>query len=159
MTDLICEHIRRVHGNEPGAREALFSVAYGELRKLARSRLRGSSNNVSMATTELVHESFLRFMDIGTLTSDTRCAFFAYASQVMRSVIVDDVRRRKADRRGGDVEHVTFDTHLADSISGGEDELIWVHDALDLLAREHRVSVAGARTGRSPIGSGFRADP
>lgn len=136
MNDPICEQIRRVKGNQPGAREALFSAAYGELRKLARSRLYGSGNNAPLGATELVHESYLRFTDIGPLAGESRGAFFAYASQVMRSVIVDEVRRGRADRRGGRAEHVAFDTQLSESMPSGEDEMIWVHEALELLAQD-----------------------
>ena len=130
----ISELIRRVNADEPGAQDALFSAAYGELRKLARSRLRDGGRNTVLDTTALVHESYLRFINGGQLRSDDRRAFFAYASKVMRSVIIDAVRERQAERRGGDLQRMTLNTQIADNLPAGEDELIKVHEALDVLA-------------------------
>ena len=130
MTDLI----RRVNAGLPGAQDALFAASYGELRKLARSRLYHGGRNTVLDTTVLVHESYLRFIRGGQLRSDGRRAFFAYASQVMRSVIVDAVRERQAERRGGDLQRVTFDTFITDTLPNGEDEALEVHEALYTLA-------------------------
>jgi RNA polymerase sigma factor (TIGR02999 family) len=134
MNEAICEQIRRVNADEPGAQDALFAVAYGELRKLARSRLRDGGRNTVMDTTTLVHESYLRFMNGGQLRSADRCAFFMYASRVMRSVIIDTVRERRAERRGGDLQRMTLNTQAFDNLPSGEDELLEVHEALDVLA-------------------------
>ena len=126
--------IRRVNAGLPGAQDALFAASYGELRKLARSRLYDGGRNTMLDTTVLVHESYLRFIRGGQLRSDGRRAFFAYASQVMRSVIVDAVRERRAERRGGDLQRVTLDTRVSDGLPSGEDEALEVHAALETLA-------------------------
>ena len=126
--------IRRVNAGMPGALDALFAASYGELRKLARSRLYDGGRNTMLDTTALVHESYLRFIRGGQLRSDGRRAFFAYASQVMRSVIIDAVRERRAARRGGDLRRTTLDTGISDSLPSGEDEALAVHEALDTLA-------------------------
>jgi len=130
ISELIC----RVNAGEPGARDELFTAAYGELRKLARSRLNDGGRNTVLDTTALVHESYLRFINAGQLRSEDRSAFFAYAGRVMRSVIVDAVRERQAQRRGGDLQRLTLDTQLIDNIPAGEDEVLKVHEALDALA-------------------------
>lgn len=127
--------IRRVNAGEPGAQDELFAAAYGELRKLARSRLRDGGRNTVLDTTALVHESYLRYLGNGQLRSDDRRAFFAYASKVMRSVIIDAVRERQAERRGGDLQRLTLNTQVADSLPAGEDELLGVHEALEVLAQ------------------------
>jgi RNA polymerase sigma factor (TIGR02999 family) len=134
MEDL-SELIRRFNDGETGARDALFAAAYGELRKLARSRLRDGGRNTLLDTTALVHESYLRFLNSGQLRSDDRRAFFGYASQVMRSVIIDAVRERQAERRGGDLQRLTLNTQVSDSLPAGEDEVLEVHEALELLAQ------------------------
>ena len=70
----ISELIPRVHADEPGAQDALFSAAYTALRKLARSRLRDGGRNTVLDTTTLVHESHLRFIngsDLQRLTLNT----------------------------------------------------------------------------------------
>jgi RNA polymerase sigma factor (TIGR02999 family) len=130
----ISELIERVNLGEVGARDALFAAAYGELRMLARSRLRDGGRNTVMDTTVLVHESYLRFLKGGQLRSVDRRAFFAYASRVMRSVIIDTVRERQAERRGGDLTRVTLNTGAGDTLPSGEDELLRVNEALDALA-------------------------
>lgn len=127
------ELIREVRAGAPGARDRLFAAAYPELRQLARSRLRDGGRNTYLDTTALVHESYLRFIRGGTLLHEDRRAFFGYASQVMRSVIVDAVRQRQAERRGGDAQRLTLDTGWAD-IPAGEDEVLEVNEALTVLA-------------------------
>jgi RNA polymerase sigma factor (TIGR02999 family) len=134
MEQDISELIRRVNADEPGAQDALFAAAYGELRKLARSRLRDGGRN-TVLDTALVHESYLRFIHGGQLRTDDRRAFFAYASKVMRSVIIDTVRERQAERRGGDLQRMTLNTQFSESLPAGEDELLKVHEALDVLAQ------------------------
>ncbi len=126
--------LARVREGAPGAREALFEAAYPELRRLARSRLHDGGRNTVLDTTALVHESYLRIARSGALQAEERRAFFAYASQVMRSVIVDAVRERQAQRRGAGAERVTLDTALGEVIGQSEPEVLHVHEALQQLA-------------------------
>ena len=135
MQDPISALLQQVSAKTPGAMDALFSGAYPELRKLARSRLRDGGRNTVLDTTALVHESYLRFVNGGGLRSSERRAFFAYASQVMRAVIIDTVRERQAQRRGGDLQRMTLDTACAEQLPAGENELLNVHQALDMLAQ------------------------
>ena len=136
--DDIAELIRRVNAAEPGAQDALFAGAYAELRTLARARLRGQPQRNALNTTALVHESYLRVVSSnGALRAADRRAFFAYASSVMRSVIVDTVRSRQAECRGGDEAHITLSTVLLDGLSGDEHaeaQVLRVHEALGALA-------------------------
>ncbi len=133
-TDTIDGLIEQVNAGAAGAQDRLFAAAYNELRKLARSRLRDGGRNTVLDTTALVHESYLRLLGSGRLRPDSRRAFFAYASQVMRSVIIDAVRERQAQRRGGDLKRLTLDTHIADSTPAAEEEVLQVHEALEALA-------------------------
>jgi RNA polymerase sigma factor (TIGR02999 family) len=122
--------IEQVAAGDLGAREQLFAAAYSELRKLARSRLRDGGRNTFLETTALVHESYLRFIKTGQLRIEDRRAFFAYASKVMRSVIIDSVRERQAERRGGDLTEMTLDTQVSAELPSGEAEIMHVHEAL-----------------------------
>ena len=131
----LSELIRHVNADRPGAKDALFSAAYPELRKLARSRLRDGGRCTVLDTTALVHESYLRFINGSQLRSETRRAFFAYASQVMRSVVIDTVRERLAERRGGGLAMLTLDTAQAEHLPCGEDEILELHEALEALAQ------------------------
>jgi len=111
----------------------LFHAAYDELKKLARARLSASGRMTLLDTTALVNESWLRLSGQRTLRVETRRKFFAYAAQVMRSVIVDQVRERSAERRGGGERALTLDTALGDGLIQG-DEALQVHEALESLA-------------------------
>ncbi len=128
--DDLSELIRKLQSGDADAREKLFAAAYSELKKLARSRLRDGGRNTFLDTTALVHESYLRFLNSNALRSHDRRAFFAYASQVMRSVIVDSVRERQAERRGGDLTELTLDTQIAANLPAGEEQVLNVHEAL-----------------------------
>jgi RNA polymerase sigma factor (TIGR02999 family) len=115
--------------------DQLFSALYQELRQLARRRLHRSEKITLLDTTALVHESYLRFLKAGRVAAGDRTRFLAYAAQVMRSVIVDFVRRRRATRRGGDGTQVTYDPANLDAVDHAEKEIIRVNDALDQLAK------------------------
>ena len=117
------------------ARDALFAAAYTELHRLARSRLRGGGRNALLDTTCLVHEAYLRFVSAGELRAEDRRAFFAYASQVMRSVIINSVRERIAQKRGGECVPLTLSTQLGISVDEDEAMILRVHEALEVLER------------------------
>lgn len=115
--------------------EALFTAAYPELRKLAHSRLAQSGPMTLIDTTALVNESWLRLSGKETLQVETRRKFFAYAAQVMRTVIVDLVRERQAERRGGGAKALTLNTAIGDGVAVADDEALHVHEALESLAQ------------------------
>lgn len=115
--------------------EDLFELLYHELRRLARSRLAAGGRNVLLDTTALVHESYLRLQGAGKVGMTDRAHFMAYAATAMRSVIVDFVRKRSSEKRGGEFDHVTLDTGVAESIGATDDEIVDVHDALESLAK------------------------
>ncbi len=131
LTDLI----HRAKAGAPGSQEQLFAAAYSELRRLAHARLRNGGRNTVLDTTALVHESYLKFLGAGQLRAEDRRAFFAYASRVMRSVIIDAVRERQAKRHGGKAERLTLHTQLLESANGGSEDVLRVHEALDILAQ------------------------
>lgn len=126
----------QVRAGDAEALGAIFEAAYPELRTLARARLRSSARDGAgiLNTTTLVHEAFLRFAGSGALQLAHRPDFFRYAGRVMRSVIVDQIRERTAQRRGGGAPHEAFSTQIEPLGAGGEEEVLRVHDALDRLA-------------------------
>ena len=125
--------LERMQEGDSKARDALFAAAYPDLCQLARARLRDGGRNTVLDTSSLVHESYLRFVHSGRLRAEDRRAFFAYASQVMRSVIVTSVRERMAEKRGGDAMPVTLSTSVAADIAKDEETIIRVHEALEEL--------------------------
>lgn len=117
-----------------------WDAAYPELKKIARARLFAAGTQPGLNTTALVNESFLRLADrVGQLHFSSHGHFYAYASQVMRSVIVDLVRAGQAARRGGGAIQVTLDTQCEDGLRAGEDsagdgDALRVDKALTALA-------------------------
>ncbi|HKE45655.1 MAG TPA: ECF-type sigma factor [Steroidobacteraceae bacterium] len=126
--------IQKARDGDVEAREAVFNLLYGDLRTIARARLAGGGRNTLLDTTALVNEAYLRLAHAGQLRAEDRHSYLAYASRAMRSVIVDFVRARNTERRGGDVDHVTLDTGISDSVPSGESEILRVHEALEELA-------------------------
>lgn len=120
-------------GDEKAAGEA-FALLYEDLRRLARARLRPHQTQTLLDTTALVHESFLKLVGQEGVTLENRRHFFAYASRVMRSVIVDFARASKAERRGDEFEHVVLDTSLGERVAAPHNEVLGVHEALEELA-------------------------
>jgi RNA polymerase sigma factor (TIGR02999 family) len=129
----LTELLGQLRAGDPGARDGLFAAAYTELRRLARSRLRRGSRNTMLDTTCLVHEAYLRFVSAGELRAEDRRAFFAYASQVMRSVIVNCVHERMSQKRGGDWLPLTLSTQL--NVADDQETILKVHEALEALER------------------------
>ena len=115
--------------------DTLFDATYRELRGLARSRLRSGGRDTLLDTTALVHETYLKLSATSAVQFPDRPRFLVYAGRVMRSIIIDFVRQRRAERRGGDAAHVTFSTQLADGSVAGEDEILRVHEALQELVK------------------------
>ncbi len=119
------------------AAPASWEAAYPELKKIARARLHSAQHGApGLNTTALVHESFLRLAGrVDALRFTTRGHFYAYAARVMRSVIVDLVRERQADRRGGGVADLTLDTVVANGLAADDStEALRVDEALNALA-------------------------
>lgn len=116
--------------------DELFAVTYQELRRLARWRLRDGGRNTVLDTTALVHETYLRLCKSVQGVFPDRARFFGYAGQVMRSVIVDIVRQRRSERRGGDAVHITFTGEPGDvSQHAGEEQILRVNEAIEALAK------------------------
>lgn len=130
----LTELIHRAQSGDREAADSLFEVTYADLRRLARARLRRGGRNTLLDTSSLVHESYLRFAGAGRLQIEDRVHFMRWAGRVMRSVIVDFARRKHASRRGGEAERITLTTQVEPE-SGGETEILRVHEALDEIAK------------------------
>ncbi|HEX7690220.1 MAG TPA: ECF-type sigma factor [Burkholderiaceae bacterium] len=133
VTQLIA---RAREGDRPSL-DRLFEVLYPELRRIAHRRLWHGGRGGAFETTALVNECYLKFVQRDGLGASDRAHFLAYAAAVMRSVIVDAARSARADRRGGDLQHVTLDTAAgaAAAESFAADELLDIHAALEDLQR------------------------
>lgn len=128
----ITQMLHQAVAGSDAARHELFAVVYRELHVLARTKLSRESPMTLLDPTSLVHESWFRLS--GNLATDAcnRRVFFGYASKVMRSVIVDYVRERQAEKRGGGEHPVTLITQLA-GVSTDDTNVLAVHQALEKL--------------------------
>jgi RNA polymerase sigma factor (TIGR02999 family) len=126
--------LRAAQRGDVQAADRAYALLYADLKRVAHSRLRDEGHLTLLDTTALVHESYLRLQRGPALDLPDRHHFLSYASRVMRSVIVDLVRARMAERRGGGALHVTLGTTLADRLPAVADEVLRVHEALDALA-------------------------
>jgi len=125
--------LRRAADSDVAAEE-LFALLYGELHRLAEHTLRRDGGALTLGTTTLLHEAYLRIVGRSELVFDDRARFFAYAARAMRSLVIDFARRRRAIKRGSQFE-ITLDDHAAAAGGAGDpDALVHVGDALTVLA-------------------------
>jgi RNA polymerase sigma factor (TIGR02999 family) len=125
--------IASVERGDAGASDALFTALYTELHRMAKRQLARHGGGVTLGTTTLLHEAYLDMSGReGTVFPD-RARFMGYAARVMRGVIIDYARNRKAQKRGGQFEMTSMDSELADAVAN-EKELVQIGEALDALA-------------------------
>jgi RNA polymerase sigma factor (TIGR02999 family) len=125
------------HG-DPKAADELLPLVYGELRKLAASRMANEAPNQTLQPTALVHEAWLRLVGESNPKFDGRAHFFAAAAEAMRRILIDKARRKRARRHGGDQQRVDIESVEIVSLAD-DDELLAVNEALDKLASQNKV--------------------
>jgi RNA polymerase sigma factor (TIGR02999 family) len=116
------------------AADALFSALYEELHVLAKRELARRGDGVSLGVTTLLHEAYLGMAARDGASFPDQARFMGYAARVMRGVIIDHARSRRAQKRGGQFEITALVTDVADHAVDAR-ELTRISDALDELAR------------------------
>ena len=138
MNDVTEILIALEHGKKEAAEE-LLPLIYQELRVLAVSKMAREAPNQTLQPTALVHEAYLRLVKSPSGQEwDHRGHFFGAAAEAMRRILVEQARRKKAIRHGGDLSR----TELAEShidVDQPDDQLLLVHEALDNLAKVDEV--------------------
>jgi RNA polymerase sigma factor (TIGR02999 family) len=130
--------LESIEQGDPKAADKLLPLVYGELRKLAASRMANEAPNQTLQPTALVHEAWLRLVGDTNPNFSGRAHFFGAAAEAMRRVLIEKARRKKAIRHGGDQQRV--DIEVVDIAGlGDDDELLVMNDALDKLAAIHAV--------------------
>jgi len=117
---------------DPAALEELTPLVYNELRKLAQWHMDHERHARTLQATALVHEAYLRLIDVNRIRWQDRAHFFAMAARQMRRVLIDAARRRGTQKRGGLVEKVSLTEGLV--ISDRPEALVALDDALKALA-------------------------
>jgi RNA polymerase sigma-70 factor (ECF subfamily) len=115
------------------ALEKLAPIVYGELRLLARRYMRGERGNITLQTTALVNEAYLRLVDCDRMRFKDRAHFFAVSAQFMRRILVDHARRRNL-KRGADMQRISLE-EVATIGPERDAGLVRLDDALGALAR------------------------
>jgi RNA polymerase sigma factor (TIGR02999 family) len=127
------ELVAATQQGDAGARSALFGALYGELHRLARREVRMSSAQTLGATT-LLHEAYFSLAGADGAAFPDKARFMAYAARAMRSLVIDHVRRRQTDKRGGGLDFTELDTSIAEQAADAA-PLDALSDALDALAQ------------------------
>jgi len=137
MTE-VTQILAEIEQGDPLAAEKLLPLVYDELRRLAAQKLAQEKPGQTLQATALVHEAYLRLVDVKKAqTWNSRGHFFAAAAEAMRRILIDQARRKRADKRGAKSRRVS----LADADAEGgytpeDDKLLAIDDALTLLAAE-----------------------
>jgi RNA polymerase sigma factor (TIGR02999 family) len=125
---------------DQGALDRLMPLVYAQLRAQARRHMRNEPSGLTLQTTALVHEVYLRLTKAEHVGWNDRVHFYALSAQIMRRILVDEARARAALKRGGGVQRVDHATavdfdQLPASDSAAAVSLCALDDALDSLAR------------------------
>lgn len=115
--------------------DELLPLLYKQLRQMAHARLRGERSDHTLGTTALVHEAYLRLVDIDQIDWQDRAHFLAVASTTMRRILVDYARRRRAAKRGGDQTPLPLEEQLIPDEK--VDTVLELDDALEQLSAAH----------------------
>lgn len=129
MTE-ITQLLTALAAGQADARDRLYTLLYPELKRLARSHLAGHAP-MTLEPAALIHEVWLK--SAGREGALHRAQFFAHASKVMRSVIIDHVRERRADKRGGGFADVTLSTQALEQLA--PPDMLKLDDVLQMLER------------------------
>jgi RNA polymerase sigma factor (TIGR02999 family) len=134
-TNEITKLLHNWQGGDSAALDALVPVVYKELRRLAHCELRKERPNHTLQSAALVHEAYFRLLGQNPPQWESRTHFFAIAAQLMRQILVDYARRRRASKRGSGVCMLTLED--AEALPQRKDkdvDVIALDDALNTLA-------------------------
>ena len=133
MSD-VTQILSAIEQGDPHAAAQLLPLVYDELRRLAAQRLAQEKPGQTLQATALVHEAYLRLVDVERAQHwNSRGHFFAAAAEAMRRILVDNARRKQSKKRGGDRVRLDLD-QLAAATSERLDEVLDIDVALAALA-------------------------
>ena len=121
-------------GGEPLASEDILPAVYHELRTLARRQMRSEQTGQTLQTTALVHEAYMRILGDREHGWDSRAQFFAAAAEAMRRILIERVRSRRTERRGGDRTRVPLNV-LDFAAEHDLDQVLAVDEAIEKTRR------------------------
>ena len=130
--------LSQIEQGDPVAAERLLPLVYDELRKLAAAKLAQENPGQTLQATALVHDAYIRLVDVEHGQHwDSRGHFFAAAAEAMRRILVDQARRKRSERKGGDRVRLDLDDAQPVALDNQEpDRVLAIHEALSLLEAE-----------------------
>ena len=132
ITQILCA----IEQGDPRAAEQLLPLVYDELRKLAAQKLAQEKPGQTLQATALVHEAYLRLVDVQKPQQwDNPGHFFAAAAEAMRRILVENIRRKTSQKRGRDAERVPLE-QIDLALPTPDDDLLALDEALTRLAAE-----------------------
>jgi RNA polymerase sigma factor (TIGR02999 family) len=127
-----------IEQGDPHAAEQLLPLVYDELRRLAAQKLAQEKPGQTLEATGLVHEAYLRLVDVGKIQHwDSRGHFFAAAAEAMRRILVERARHKKSVKAGGGLQRVEL-TDVEAPADGSFDDLLALHEALEKLEKQDK---------------------
>ncbi len=131
----VTQILSRIEQGDPSAAEQLLPLIYDELRKLAAARLAHEKPGQTLQATALVHDAYLRLVDVEEAQQwNSRGHFFAAAAEAMRRILVDQARRKRSKRAGGEHRRVEL-SFVEPVLPGSQLDLLALDEAIELLAR------------------------
>jgi RNA polymerase sigma factor (TIGR02999 family) len=137
--DNLTRILKRVAAGDRGDFNDLLEAVYDDLRGLAGHHLAMERRDHTLQPTALVHEAYLRLIDQRNVQWQDRAHFFAIASQMIRRILVDHARSRKASKRGGGAQRLPL-SELPELSAGGAGDMVDLVDLDDALQRLARIS-------------------
>ena len=138
MTD-VTRILSEIEQGDPSAAEQLLPLVYKELRKLAAAKLANEKSGQTLQPTALVHEAYLKLVDVEKAQRwNSRGHFFGAAAESMRRILVDNARRKRREKHGGDRQRVDLVEDLVPSADRA-DQLLALDEALQKLHAESPV--------------------
>jgi RNA polymerase sigma factor (TIGR02999 family) len=137
MSD-VTQILSAIEQGDPHAAEQLLPLVYDELRRLAAAKLAQEKPGQTLQATALVHEAYLRLVDVDKAQRwNSRGHFFAAAAEAMRRILIEEARRKGSAKQGGHLKRVELDENFTRDTA--PDQLLALHEALDKLALEDPV--------------------
>lgn len=135
MADKITDFLQEWRNGDQSAIDRLFPLVYDEMKRQARQYMKKERANHSFQPTELVHEAYLRLINLNQINWEDRSHFFAIAATTMRRILVDHARELAADKRGGpQLQRLTLE-NLNIAIEQKTTDLLELDVALNKLAK------------------------
>lgn len=129
--------LNAIEGGDPRAADELLPLVYEELRLLAAQKLCNERPGQTLQATALVHEAYIRLVEAKNHSWNSRGHFFRAAAEAMRRILVENARRKKSLKHGGDRQRVELDESIL--LATQEicpDDLLALNDALDKFSKE-----------------------